>query len=104
MQFLRSCILDVSQHHIRRFPATCLHDGESIETGDHHVLGGADAHGMAGEVGGDCWIEAGALCGAFDKAAEDAVYRASPLPVSVSSAGKLFNEFREFNFIFKPVL
>ncbi|MCW8964740.1 MAG: cell envelope integrity protein TolA [Gammaproteobacteria bacterium] len=41
---------------------------------------------------------------AFDKAAEDAVFRASPLPVSVSSAGKLFNEFREFNFRFIPDL
>jgi colicin import membrane protein len=38
----------------------------------------------------------------FDKAAEDAVFRASPLPVSLSSAGKLFNRFRVFNFIFKP--
>jgi len=38
---------------------------------------------------------------AFDRAAEDAVYRASPLPVSLSSAGRLFNStFREFNFRF----
>jgi colicin import membrane protein len=40
---------------------------------------------------------------AFDRAAEDAVFRASPLPVSLSSAGKLFNStFREFNFRFAP--
>jgi|GEM_PF-604061 len=39
---------------------------------------------------------------AFDRAAEDAVYRASPLPVSLSSAGKLFDTFREFNFHFIP--
>ena len=40
---------------------------------------------------------------AFDRSAEDAVYRASPLPVSVSTAGELFNSnFREFNFLFNP--
>lgn len=40
---------------------------------------------------------------AFDRSAEDAVYRASPLPVSLSSAGSLFNSnFREFNFLFNP--
>lgn len=40
---------------------------------------------------------------AFDRSAEDAVYRASPLPVSLSSAGDLFNSnFREFNFLFNP--
>ena len=40
---------------------------------------------------------------AFDRSAEEAVLRASPLPVSVSSAGELFNSnFREFNFLFNP--
>jgi len=40
---------------------------------------------------------------AFDRSAEDAVYRASPLPVSASKAGTLFQStFREFNFLFKP--
>jgi colicin import membrane protein len=39
----------------------------------------------------------------FDKSVEDAVYRASPLPVSSSSAGDLFqSKFREFNFRFTP--
>ena len=39
---------------------------------------------------------------AFDDAAERAVLRASPLPVSISSAGKLFDQFREMNFLFNP--
>ena len=41
---------------------------------------------------------------AFDRSALDAVYKASPLPVSVSSIGsQLFNRtFREFSFRFSP--
>ncbi|TNF95161.1 MAG: cell envelope integrity protein TolA [Gammaproteobacteria bacterium] len=39
----------------------------------------------------------------FDKSVQDAVYRASPLPVSSTSAGDLFqSKFREFNFRFTP--
>ncbi len=40
----------------------------------------------------------------FDRSVEDAVHKASPLPVSSSSAGsRLFQTtFREFNFRFKP--
>ncbi len=40
----------------------------------------------------------------FDRSVEDAIYKASPLPVSLSSAGgRLFRTtFREFNFLFKP--
>ncbi len=40
----------------------------------------------------------------FDRSVQDAVYRASPLPVSSSSAGsRLFQTtFREFNFHFSP--
>lgn len=42
--------------------------------------------------------------GTFDRSVEDAVRKASPLPVSVSSAGHLFNsKFREFDFRFIPV-
>jgi colicin import membrane protein len=39
---------------------------------------------------------------AFDDAAERAVLRASPLPVSISKAGKLFDRFREMDFLFNP--
>lgn len=34
------------------FPTPRLHDGECIESGDHHILSRADAHGVARELGG----------------------------------------------------
>lgn len=46
-----SCILDVAPQHIDRLPATRLHDGDLVDTSDHHVLRCSDAHGMARKTG-----------------------------------------------------
>jgi hypothetical protein len=49
VQLPRCGILDIPQHHVRRFLPAGLHNGERVEPGDHHVLGSADAHGVTGQ-------------------------------------------------------
>ena len=44
--------LHVAQHDICRFPSSRLHDGLRVEAGNEHVLGGADAHGVTGQLRG----------------------------------------------------
>lgn len=67
---MRLSILDIPQQNARRFPPARLHNGEGVEAGGEHVLGGTDAHGVAGEGGGDGGIDSGAGCGAFDHPAD----------------------------------
>ncbi len=59
-------MLHIAQHNIGRFPPPRLHDGQRIKTGHHHVLGGADAHGVAGKCAKDGRIEASPAGGPLD--------------------------------------
>lgn len=42
-------VFGVAAHHLLAFPASGLHDGRQIEAARGHVLGEADARGVAGE-------------------------------------------------------
>ena len=66
MQFARSGMLHIAQNDIGGFPPPRLHDGQRIKTGHHHVLGGADAHGVAGKCAKDGRIEASPAGGPLD--------------------------------------
>jgi Transposase DDE domain group 1 len=66
VQFARSGMLHIAQNDIGRFPPPRLHDGQRIKTGHHHILGGADAHGMAGKCAKDGRIEASPAGGPLD--------------------------------------
>ena len=53
-------MLNISHHHVWRFPTAGVHDGAEVNARGGHVLGGADTHGMAREFRDKGFVEAGA--------------------------------------------
>jgi hypothetical protein len=61
-------IFDIARHDIHRLLSAGLHDRNVIEAGDHHVLGGANAHGVPGNPLSLALLMIGAHRGALGQA------------------------------------
>ena len=57
MQLLSCRVLNVAQYNVRRLTAARLHNGESVEACDHHVLRSTNTHGVAGDLFGNRRIQ-----------------------------------------------